>query len=734
MQPSGGMRGPGGPGGFPGGPGGPGGFPGGPGGRGGPENPADKSADVHKGSGFGMEFPIIHAEFAAEGQTIKNIGLRYKGNASYMASARGLKRNFKVELDHYDDTLRFHGQKKINLNAGAMDPTKGREALSYAIFRAAGVPAPRTAFAQVTLTIPGKYDREFLGLYTVVEQVDKTFLKDRFKNGGGLLMKPEGVRGFEYMGDDWARYKDRYKPKHDPSTKEAQRVIDFAKLVNRADDEQFRKEVASFLDVDEFLRFVAVNALVSNMDSMFMMGHNYYIYLNPETNKFVFIPWDLDLSLAGFPMMGAPDQQMNLSLTHPHAGDNKLIDRLLAQKDVNEGYQKLLRELSRTCFAKEQLLKEVEEIEKATKDIMAKEAKAAEARREGGSFGGPGFGPPGGGGPRGGFGGGVDLRTFVTRRTEAVLAQLDGKSQGFVPAGGPGGRGGPGGPGVFGFGPLPQPGQVMAPPLQEVLRLTAEQKKQLEELQKDVDARLAKILTDDQKKQIKDMQQGFVRGGFGPGGPGGFGPGPGGPGGFGPGGFGPGGPGGPGGFGPGGFGPGNAWAKPLLEALDTDKDGKVSKDELLAGARKFFKDTDKDKKDKLDEKQIAEGLSRLLPAPPGFGPQPGSPGPGGPPGGFGPPPGGPGPGGPPGGFGPAAVIAGEIVKRAGADKEGKVTLDKFVAAAEALFKEADKDKKGKLDEAALATGINLLIPPPPGFGPPGFGPPGGPQPGEPRKP
>src|SRR5205809_6789916 len=62
LQPVGGMRfpgGPGGPGGFPGGPGGgPGGFPGGPGA---PERPPEKSAgtpaDVHKGSGFGMEFP-----------------------------------------------------------------------------------------------------------------------------------------------------------------------------------------------------------------------------------------------------------------------------------------------------------------------------------------------------------------------------------------------------------------------------------------------------------------------------------------------------------------------------------------------------------------------------------------------------------------------------------------------------------------------------------------------------
>ncbi len=103
-------------------------------------------------------------------------------------------------------------------------------------------------------------------------------------------------------------------------------------------------------------------------------------------------------------------------------------------------------------------------------------------------------------------------------------------------------------------GSIAQPGQVMTPGAQEILRLTPEQKKQIEDLQKEVDAKLAKILTSEQTKSLRDMRRnpfdGF--GGFG-GGPGGFGGGPGGGGfGGGPGGFG----GGPGGFGggPGGFG------------------------------------------------------------------------------------------------------------------------------------------------------------------------------------
>jgi hypothetical protein len=140
--------------------------------------------------------------------------------------------------------------------------------------------------------------------------------------------------------------------------------------------------------------------------------------------------------------------------------------------------------------------------------VTKEELMALAAKLEGdGGQGGPGGRGPGGRGP-GGDGG---------------------------PGGrGPGGDGGPGGRGPGGFGGPPQPGQLLSPRVQERLNLTADQKKQLEALQKEIDGKLGKILTAEQKKQLAEMREGPGRG---------------------PGGRGPGGPGGPGGRGPDG-GPG----------------------------------------------------------------------------------------------------------------------------------------------------------------------------------
>lgn len=162
----------------------------------------------------------------------------------------------------------------------------------------------------------------------------------------------------------------------------------------------------------------------------------------------------------------------------------------------------------------------------------------AQAGGQGGGQGGGQRGGPGAGGP-------------------------GGRGPGGPPPGGGGGGRGPGGPGQGGgqgfggqggFGGSPQQGQQMgqmSPMMMlEALNLSDQQRKQVQDLQREFDARIEKILTADQKKQLNDLRARGM-GGAGGGGQGGSGPGVGGAGGQGAG------PGGQGGGAQGG-GPGNA--------------------------------------------------------------------------------------------------------------------------------------------------------------------------------
>ena len=114
----------------------------------------------------------------------------------------------------------------------------------------------------------------------------------------------------------------------------------------------------------------------------------------------------------------------------------------------------------------------------------------------------------------------------VTREELEALVKAEAPMGGGRGPGGPGG--GPGGPGGR-RGP-PMPGQIMPDFLAEQIKLSDDQKKKFTDLQKELDGKIEKILTDEQKKMMKEMKE------RGPGGPGGPGGGPGGPGGRGPGG------------------------------------------------------------------------------------------------------------------------------------------------------------------------------------------------------
>ena len=74
-------------------------------------------------------------------------------------------------------------------------------------------------------------------------------------------------------------------------------------------------------------------------------------------------------------------------------------------------------------------------------------------------------------------------------------------------------------------------------------------------------------------------------------------------------------------------------------------------------------------------------------------------------------------------FRPGTMLAGAIVRRTDADKNGQVSKVELIGAAEKLFDAQDLSKSGLLDKANVGEIFNPLAPPPPAFEPPGGRPP-----------
>lgn len=401
-------------------------------------------------SAMGIEFEYAHADLTVEGVAFTNVGVRYKGNGTFLQSRSGLKRSLKLDLIQYSKGQKLAGITKLNLHNCITDASWMNEVLSYRLFRDAGVPAPRTAYARVFVTVPGKHDHRYFGLYSLVENVDNAMLEDRLGFKPTALFKPVTPELFSDLGDDWAHYKQTYDPKGEPTAADTGRVIAFAKLVTHADDATFSKRLPEFLDLEGFARFMAVTTWLSTMDSILGPGQNYYVFLHPKTGRFQFVPWDLDHSFGQFPLIGSQNAREKLSILQPWQGENRFLERVFAVDSFKSLYLARMREFQGTLFKPERLSEQVDTlatvlrppVKEESENLLARfdQVVAGEAVPPVG-FGGPPRagagnrpGQPSGGTP-GGFGMGFfqppkPIKGFVPIRAKSVADQLEGRSKG----------------------------------------------------------------------------------------------------------------------------------------------------------------------------------------------------------------------------------------------------------------------------------------------------------------
>jgi spore coat protein CotH len=127
----------------------------------------------------------VRANFWFDGEPYRNVAIRPKGMSSLMSGRASGRMPLKVDFNFFNFAQNFQGIKKLNLNNGFSDPSFIRETIGYELFEQMDLPTPRRAFADVWV------NNHHLGLYTIVEQVDKTFLRRHFTNPEGNLYKPE---------------------------------------------------------------------------------------------------------------------------------------------------------------------------------------------------------------------------------------------------------------------------------------------------------------------------------------------------------------------------------------------------------------------------------------------------------------------------------------------------------------------------------------------------------------
>jgi len=223
-------------------------------------------------------FSYFSANLTIDGETVAHVGLRKKG---FFGSLSDEKPSLKVKFDEYDPDQTYSGEKRLTLNNSLSDPSYVKQCLGYAMFNAAGVPAPRCNFAYVSV------NGEHLGVYVNVENVKKRFLRRHFTDDEGHLY--EGALSDFRPG--WVDTFEQQTNAEEPSDRR-----DLETLVDALSDpdEGLLDRVEPLVDLDEFTSFWATEYLLMHADGYSRNTNNFYVYHDPSSGRFHFIPWGID--------------------------------------------------------------------------------------------------------------------------------------------------------------------------------------------------------------------------------------------------------------------------------------------------------------------------------------------------------------------------------------------------------------------------------------------------------
>jgi hypothetical protein len=270
--------------------------------------------------------------------TVRNVGIRSRG----LGSRSPVKPGLRVDFDRYATGQRFLGAKSIILDNLTQDPSMMKEVLSMSLFNRLGMPAPREAFVRLYV------NNTLVGLYAVVESIDKNFLDRAFGQDGGNLYEYDYTidYNFEYLGPGLDPYANLFKAKTNESSPTfdlydaIERMI---RTVNQTADAALEGALAPFLDVAAFMRHIAVEVFLAENDGILGYAgmNNFYLYQFKGTSQFQVITWDKDNTFfqPDFPLFTRADRNvlMRRALTIPAARQAYLAGVIAAADSAAEG-------------------------------------------------------------------------------------------------------------------------------------------------------------------------------------------------------------------------------------------------------------------------------------------------------------------------------------------------------------------------------------------------------------
>ena len=277
------------------------------------------------------------ADLAWKSLKVRNVGIRSRGQGSRNPSKLGLR----VDMARYTTDQKFVGLATIILDNIWQDDSMLREKLTFTMFEKMGVAVPRESFCRLYI------NNQYQGLYAITEEIDGDFTRQATGQADGTVFEFHWLRDREFRAEDLgtiAAYKPLFEPRThvlDADSTLYNPIVTLFKEVNGPDDAVWRARVGEYLDLEAFMKQVAIEEFVVENDGLlgFDGMNNFYMYRAQGTTKHRLFAWDKDQAFQ-FPAREAP-------IRPSASSDNVLFRRAMADPELRNIYLTALEDCAR---------------------------------------------------------------------------------------------------------------------------------------------------------------------------------------------------------------------------------------------------------------------------------------------------------------------------------------------------------------------------------------------------
>ncbi len=278
----------------------------------------------------------VPATVTVDGRVYRDVGVHFRGNSSFQVGD-GYKRSLNLAFDFVHEDQAIGGYRTLNfLNANA-DPSLMRTVLAMHIARQ-HIPAPKANFVRVVI------NGENWGIYANAQQFNKEFIRDNFGTTKGARWKiPQGGGtggGFMYQGDDESAYNRAFQIKSKDEPEAWAALIDLAKTLDVTPVESLAEALATRLDVDAYLRFLALDNVMLSADAFYQRMSDYSLYRHPD-GRFHFVFHDANETFS----QGRQGVETS-PLVAQNDRNKPIITKILAVPELRTKYLGYVREIA----------------------------------------------------------------------------------------------------------------------------------------------------------------------------------------------------------------------------------------------------------------------------------------------------------------------------------------------------------------------------------------------------